>query len=88
MLDRPFHRAIHLMPLSRKPGPPQAAQKWIPLRDSLSGETGEFYFGTFGENSSGIDNANGVMKRDEAAIATMQIYTPCSRKPVRAAAYL
>ncbi|WP_281062042.1 hypothetical protein, partial [Mesorhizobium sp. M1C.F.Ca.ET.212.01.1.1] len=32
-----------------------ATEKWTPLRDSLSGETGEFYFGTFGENSSGID---------------------------------
>ncbi|MER8995950.1 hypothetical protein, partial [Mesorhizobium sp. M0678] len=33
-----------------------AAEKWTPFRNSLSGETGEFYFGTFGENSSGIDN--------------------------------
>ncbi|MER8912173.1 hypothetical protein NKH99_32270 [Mesorhizobium sp. M0854] len=32
-----------------------ATEKWTPFRDSLSGETGEFYFGTFGENSSGID---------------------------------
>uniref|UniRef100_UPI00131A1CB8 hypothetical protein n=1 Tax=Paracoccus denitrificans TaxID=266 RepID=UPI00131A1CB8 len=25
MLDRPFHRSIHLMPLSQKPAPPQTA---------------------------------------------------------------
>jgi hypothetical protein len=33
----------------------QASEKWIPIRDNLSGETGEFCFGTFGKNLSGID---------------------------------
>ncbi|MER8995873.1 hypothetical protein, partial [Mesorhizobium sp. M0678] len=37
-----------------------AAEKWTPFRNSLSGETGEFYFGTFGENSSGIDSIGAI----------------------------
>ncbi|WP_287319964.1 hypothetical protein, partial [Mesorhizobium sp.] len=35
-------------------------EKWTPLRDSLSGETGQFYSGTFGENSSGIDRTDRI----------------------------
>lgn len=32
-----------------------SSEKRTPLRDSLIGQTGEFYFGAFGESSAGID---------------------------------
>ncbi|WP_347263301.1 DUF6680 family protein, partial [Nitrobacter sp.] len=33
--DRPFHRAIHLMPLSQKPAPPQFTELMFKMSDAL-----------------------------------------------------
>src|SRR5690606_28094196 len=50
---------------SGAPTPRKTTEKSATFRDELSGRTGEFYFGTFGENSRGIDRHLLVLSRKD-----------------------